>query len=207
LLALPAECYCDNSISVSTPSTQCTMGELTPLTALPERTCDWSAGLRLVACSGDSTQICGGPQALIILKATAADQTSQTLANGWTAAKTCLIDGQNGRLFDGASTSSSTMTQEVCTDFCASKGFDQAGLEYSTGASRLTFTRCYCLLPWRWPLPSSCPPAPAECFCSSSSTVNIATAAKSSSCNMPCGGNQQQLCGGGDALWVFTKSN
>jgi hypothetical protein len=90
--------------------------------------------LDLAACSGDDDAICGGGQALNIFKTSAANQTSQTLTNGWKQAKVCLLDGQNGRLFDGASTSSSTMTQEVCTDFCASKGFDQAGVEYGSGA-------------------------------------------------------------------------
>lgn len=67
-------------------------------------------------CSGDDTKLCGGGQALMIFKTAASNQTPQTLANGWKQAKVCLRDGQNGRLFDGASTSSSAMTQTMCTD-------------------------------------------------------------------------------------------
>lgn len=90
-----------------------------------------------MACSGDSSTICGGPQALNIFKVTSADQTSQTLSNGWKPTKVCLLDNQNGRLFSGASTSSSSMTQETCTNYCAGQNLDIAGVEYGTGACNL----------------------------------------------------------------------
>jgi hypothetical protein len=86
----------------------------------------------LTACSGDQTKICGGGQALNIFHNPAISSTPAPLANGWQNTKRCLLDGANGRLFAGADFSSNSLTQTACTDFCASKGFDLAGMEYSS---------------------------------------------------------------------------
>ncbi len=57
--------------------------------------------------------------------------------SGWSVASTsCLREGTYGRALAGASTASGTMTIPVCIDFCQSKGFQYAGIEYSG--------ECYC---------------------------------------------------------------
>jgi hypothetical protein len=134
-----------------------------------------------------------------------ANVTPQALSNGWKAAQLCLLDGQNGRLFAGASTTSASMSQEVCTDFCALKGFNQAGVEYGTG----TCSRR------RAPLLTNRPRAPTtdlvsfsffsltECYCTSG--LDLASATRSSDCDTACAGAQTEVCGGGNALWVLTK--
>jgi hypothetical protein len=54
---------------------------------------------------------------------------TQTLTSGW-ADLGCIVEGTNGRALTGASTTSPNMTANVCTGFCASKGFTYAGLEF-----------------------------------------------------------------------------
>jgi hypothetical protein len=120
-----------SATSVSTPPSRVslTASRASELHRLTRSSCSSAP-----ACSGDSSKICGGAQALMIFTTSKANATPQVLSNGWKAAQLCLLDGQNGRLFAGASTTSASMTQEVCTEFCALKGFNQAGVEYGTGA-------------------------------------------------------------------------
>ncbi|PPR01863.1 hypothetical protein CVT24_001344, partial [Panaeolus cyanescens] len=73
-------------------------------------------------------------------------------------------------------TSVDNMTIESCLDFCASGGFTFAGVEFAR-----------------------------ECFCDNvieSPGVPIS----SSSCNMACTGNSAEICGGPDAINVFSHS-
>ena len=57
------------------------------------------------------------------------------LPNGWNEIG-CIAEGTNGRALTGASTTSPNMTRALCADFCASKGFSLAGVEFSD--------ECYC---------------------------------------------------------------
>src|ERR1700753_2929064 len=50
--------------------------------------------------------------------------------------KGCYLDSVADRSLQGASTSSSTMTNEACISFCASQGFNLAGTEFAA--------ECYC---------------------------------------------------------------
>jgi hypothetical protein len=63
--------------------------------------------------------------------------TNNALSNGWTPTGLCLAEPSGSRLFNKADMSSDKMTQELCTDFCQSKGFDQAGMEYAS--------QCFCM--------------------------------------------------------------
>lgn len=106
------ECYCSNGLDLSTLA--------------PNGNC-------IVPCSGDATSMCGGPQALQIFTTQPKTDTTQTISTGWSSAPLCLADGINGaRTFGDASYSSDKMTVESCTAFCASKGSNQAGLEYGS---------------------------------------------------------------------------
>ncbi|KAM0309892.1 hypothetical protein ACHAO8_008647 [Botrytis cinerea] len=69
------------------------------------------------------------------------------------------------------------MTVEKCIDFCNSKGFSIAGLEYST--------QCFCdnkMLAGRDPVPGII-----------------------GGCTMPCSGNDQQICGDSGLLSLYKK--
>lgn len=89
-------------------------------------------------CSGDSRQTCGGPGAISLYISTRynaaslnADLTSQTtlLPNGWSSVG-CYREPSSGRALEGASTSSDTMTASQCLNYCSSKGYAFAGVEY-----------------------------------------------------------------------------
>lgn len=126
-------------------------------------------------CAGDSTKICGGGQALMIFSTTADLSTTKTLSNGWVREELCLLDGANGRLFPEAFLEDFALTPEICTNYCASQGLDLAGLEWST-----------------------------QCFCGSSQSVSLSTAVKSTNCNMQCAGSPTDVCGGGNALSIYS---
>lgn len=171
------ECYCGNDFvngaSLSYISEQCTM-----------------------KCSGDSSTICGGPDAISLWHnpsvsapalpsgTTAAPITVETvppqpvaLSSGWSVASTvCLAEGTSGRALAGASTASGSMTINMCLDFCQSKGFQYAGIEYS-----------------------------AECFCSNNFSNGASLSLPSSNCVMPCAGDSTTTCGGPGSLSLFNN--
>lgn len=98
---------------------------------------------------------------------------ASTLPSGWQYAQ-CRIDAVNPRSLSLAGNYDTAMTGETCIAFCASKGYNVAGTEYSR--------ECYCGVS----LPAL---APSE-----------------SDCNMPCGGNSGQVCGGPARLTVYQNT-
>lgn len=132
LRLVPTECYCDSEVTVRNPSTQCNSRSSPSLSSTAHRFRQYLTFRPIAACAGDASKICGGGQALNIFHNPAISATPAPLSNGWTNTKRCLLDGQNGRLFDDYSVSSDAMTQQLCTSTCAEKGFDLAGLQYSS---------------------------------------------------------------------------
>ena len=96
------ECYCSNE---------------QPTSPLDDSKCSFQ-------CSGNGNEICGGDNAISLVKLT------PTYSTG------CQVDDINYRSLDGASFTSSSMTVELCSSFCASRGFSLAGTEYAS--------ECYC---------------------------------------------------------------
>ncbi|WVF71809.1 hypothetical protein IAT40_006617 [Kwoniella sp. CBS 6097] len=80
-----------------------------------------------------------------------------------------------GRALNGASLVTNDMTLEKCTSFCSSKGFAFAGLEYAT-----------------------------ECYCGNSLANSATLSAFSTQCNMPCCGASGQICGGPNAITLYS---
>jgi hypothetical protein len=56
-------------------------------------------------------------------------ETVAAMTSGW-ADLGCIAEGTNGRALTGASTTSPNMTRNFCANFCASKGFSLAGVEF-----------------------------------------------------------------------------
>lgn len=149
-------------------------------------------------CSGDSTTTCGGPDAITLFQnpditatsttSAAPDATSSTtsatsaaatvaLPSGWSAASaTCLAEGTNGRALAGASTADGAMTVTMCLNFCQSKGFQYAGIEYS-----------------------------GECYCAGDISNGASLSVSSPNCNMPCSGESTETCGGPGALSLYVN--
>jgi len=101
--------------------------------------------------------------------ATVPSATITDLPTGW-AYKGCWVDRALGRgsiLADNLP-NDANMTVESCIQNCITAGYSIAGMEY--------YTQCYC----------------------DSAIINLgALASSDSQCNTPCGGNVNQMCGGG----------
>ncbi|KAK8858379.1 hypothetical protein IAR55_002606 [Kwoniella newhampshirensis] len=81
----------------------------------------------------------------------------------------------SGRALTGASTASDSMTIDTCTAFCKPLGFKYAAVEYGR-----------------------------ECFCGSSLSNGASLGKYSTQCTMKCAGNTKQLCGGPNALSLYS---
>lgn len=97
-------------------------------------------------------------------------------SSGW-AYQGCGTDNYYSRALTGASTSADSMTNEACTQFCASKGFSIAGSEYAR-----------------------------ECYCANDiPTAAAPLAGVVGDCSMPCAGNNTEMCGGSGRLSLYKK--
>lgn len=156
-----------------------------------------------MACSGDASQICGGPNRLNVFSYNAGSATTTTtpptvpettsatssstatptssgtssaLPSDWTY-RGCYIDGAYGRILTQQS-DSSTLTIESCVQTCKGLGLGVAGTQYST-----------------------------QCFCGSSIINGGVLAASDSQCNMKCGGDSSEICGAGNRMSVYATGN
>ncbi|KAK6596307.1 WSC domain-containing protein [Botrytis cinerea] len=109
--------------------------------------------------------------------ATVPSATITDLPTGW-AYKGCWVDRALGRgsiLADNLP-NDANMTVESCIQNCITAGYSIAGMEY--------YTQCYC----------------------DSAIINLgALASSDSQCNTPCGGNVNQMCGGGDRMSIYSN--
>ncbi|KAG8845972.1 hypothetical protein FRB96_002198 [Tulasnella sp. 330] len=96
------QCFCGNSMTVSTPSTGCSL-----------------------TCGGDSSQICGGGWALNVYKTSA---TAPPTTSAWTSMG-CYVD-QSARTLAAATFTDAAMTPALCQTKCA--GYAYSGVEYGT---------------------------------------------------------------------------
>ncbi|RXK34910.1 hypothetical protein M231_07844 [Tremella mesenterica] len=147
----------------------------------------------LLTCVGDSSEICGGSSALSLFVSTkpnannlSPDLTQLTLSpvlpEGWSIADPSIpcIKEPVGRALTEASLASDNMTVPLCLNYCASKGSQYAGLEYSR-----------------------------ECYCGSSLSngVSITLSSLSTGCTSRCSGNSSTYCGGSNSLQIYSNPN
>ena len=151
-----------------------------------------------MTCGGNPSIICGGPGALNLFvnpsigngltqaaassaSAASAAQNSNAAAlqaklpSGWAASSTPCLHEVQGRALTGASTAGDDMTVDKCVNFCASKGFTLAGLEYG-----------------------------GECYCANSLSNGASLDKTNDQCNMKCNGDSTQICGGPDSITLFS---
>ncbi|ORX38365.1 hypothetical protein BD324DRAFT_578097 [Kockovaella imperatae] len=110
-----SQCFCGNILStgsVNASSTDCNM-----------------------ACSGNSRQLCGGPDRLTLFTNTKAPSSTPVLPTGWTA-NGCWTEANNMRALANYSYASNNMTAQNCIAACSSRGYKYAGAEYAS--------QCYC---------------------------------------------------------------
>ncbi|WVW79154.1 hypothetical protein I302_101120 [Kwoniella bestiolae CBS 10118] len=113
-------------------------------------------------------------------KETASFTTSTiSVPAGWTKLG-CLAEPKGSRALTGASMTDQTMTPTKCINFCSSKGFSLAGVEWSV-----------------------------ECYCANTPSKTTLSAINNNlACNMPCNGLDYSAgyCGGSSLLTVYQKS-
>ncbi|MCJ1242521.1 hypothetical protein MMC14_010529, partial [Varicellaria rhodocarpa] len=129
-----------------------------------------------MACTGNSSELCGGPSRLSVYNLTTFVPPTTVKAVGSYVLKGCYHEASNSRLLTGpAYTNSTGMTVESCVSYCAAASPTQAyaGVEYG-----------------------------GECYCGSS-LLSAATTADIDSCNMLCTGNGKEFCGAGSLLNVY----
>ena len=143
-------------------------------------------------CNGNQTEYCGGPNRLDLYKAGAAAATTTaaaTTAAGTTAAPTsaatglpagwtynaCWIDNANGgRILTNQQPDNAQTTVETCVAACKAAGYTIAGIEYST-----------------------------QCFCGNQIINGGTKATSEADCNMACGGNANEKCGGPNRMSIY----
>lgn len=144
-----------------------------------------------MACAGNVSEFCGGPNRLTVYNYTGTDLPPPpaggggVVAGGITAIATdlpkpwayvgCFVDGAFGRVLT-TEIDSTNLTMEACVATCDSQNFTIAAGEFST-----------------------------QCFCGNE-LIDGATAAAPSDCNMACGGNSTQACGAGNRLSVYSTT-
>ncbi|KAJ7479512.1 glyoxal oxidase N-terminus-domain-containing protein [Mycena latifolia] len=145
-----------------------------------------------MACAGNISEFCGGPNRLTVYNYTGTDLPPPPVggggggaAGGVTAIATdlpspwayvgCFVDGATGRVLT-TETDNANLTMEICVATCDAQNFTIAGGEFST-----------------------------QCFCGND-LIEGATPAAESDCNMACGGNSTQACGAGNRLSVYSTA-
>lgn len=150
-----------------------------------------------MSCNGDHTTLhgCGGTWALSVFKSsggnTAVAQPPAS-SGSWTAAG-CIKDGAS-RALTGYSFSSPSMTTELCTSTCATKGFSLAGTEFGT--------ECYCKY-----ISDANDTIILTFYTGGNSLSNGLGAQVTQQCNMQCAGNKNELCGGNWVSSLYKQSN
>lgn len=157
-----AQCYCGNAIpkTLQVADTKCAM-----------------------ACSGTTSEVCGGPNLLTVYysgKAPASVTTPPASpVNPATIApfkyQGCYLDNTPaGRTLAMSRNVYTNNTVEYCLKTCAQAGYTIAGVEYGT-----------------------------ECYCDN--FIHTRTTAPESDCNMPCAGNAGEKCGAGNRLSLYSN--
>ncbi|KAH9987623.1 copper radical oxidase [Russula compacta] len=170
------ECYCGTGFAnggAPTPAGDCSM-----------------------VCSGNSSEICGGPDRLNVYNYTGTNLPSTgntgtgtttgtgggssvfpVLANlptGWSY-NACWVDNANGRILQTELPDNQALTVENCIASCSSQNFSLAGLEFSI-----------------------------QCFCGND-LVEGAVIVPDSQCNQACSGNTAEACGGPNRVSLYSS--
>ncbi|KAJ8496398.1 hypothetical protein ONZ51_g1161 [Trametes cubensis] len=172
------QCFCDTQIEnggTVMPATDCSM-----------------------ACNGNSSELCGGPNRLNVYNFTGtlpgppneggggggggnpgpidvAPVNKTGLPAPWTYGA-CYVDNAFGRIMMTQLPDNQNVTVQSCIASCDAQNFTLAGLEFSV-----------------------------QCFCGNT-LIDGAVTADEDTCNMACGGASAQACGGPNRLSVYTST-
>ncbi|WVQ69509.1 uncharacterized protein L199_007729 [Kwoniella botswanensis] len=133
------------------------------------------SGQCYMPCAGDSTETCGGPNAINVFINPDITPDVINLPDGWSTYGT-VAEGTNGRALTYTLWSSSTNTIESCAAGCAAAGYSIAGTEYS-----------------------------AECYCGNSFSNGGGAILSDDAAFMACSGDLAEMCGGPSVLSVVSS--
>ena len=149
-----------------------------------------------MACNGNASEICGGPDGLNMYSfgaydasnptttttaapgsatSTASGTVATSLPTGWNYTG-CYVDQAQGRIMMNEQSDNQQLTVESCVQSCTGLGYSVAGLEYSV-----------------------------QCFCDNYLRNGATLAASGSTCSMTCGGNANEICGGPNLVSVYSQ--
>ncbi|EUC35845.1 hypothetical protein COCVIDRAFT_88427 [Bipolaris victoriae FI3] len=174
------ECFCDNQLR--------NQGRPAP---------DGNTGCNM-ACNGNQTEICGGPDRLTLWRFYTGNEVSSSSAVSSAPVSTstssappaatglpqgfqykgCYVDGPGYRILNNQQPDDQQMTVASCTRKCAQAGFEIAAMEYSY-----------------------------QCFCDNFVRMGGAPAQSESECNTKCAGNQAETCGGPNRMSIYSTQN
>ncbi|KAL0631885.1 hypothetical protein Q9L58_009237 [Maublancomyces gigas] len=147
------ECYCGTSLQSGSTLGQigCTM-----------------------ACTGNSSQICGGPSRLGVYNYTQFVPPVIVPAVGTYISQGCYSEATTGRALSAYSfTNTTAMTVELCVGACKTRSYQYAGLEYSQ-----------------------------ECYCGNTLAATAARI-PDAQCNSLCKGNKREYCGASKKMNLY----
>ncbi|KAK8847618.1 hypothetical protein IAR55_005477 [Kwoniella newhampshirensis] len=133
------------------------------------------SGQCYMPCAGDSTETCGGPNALNIYVNDDIVPATAVLPTGWTTYGV-VSEGPDGRALTYTLWSKSDNTVETCASGCAAAGYTVSGTEYSS-----------------------------ECYCGNGFSNGGGALVDPSAAFMACSGNLAESCGGPSILSVTTS--
>jgi hypothetical protein len=140
---------------------------------------------------GDASEICGAGNRLSVYQlgavagvAAAPNDPISTptpatptpaLPNGWSY-EGCWVDGVDGRILSYQENNNQALTIESCVDLCLGLGYTIAGLEWSV-----------------------------QCFCGNGVVNGGVLATLQSDCDMPCGSDENEVCGAGQRMSIYSE--
>ena len=130
-----------------------------------------------MACSGNSSELCGGSDRLSVYNLTTYIPPTTVKAVGAYVQQGCYNELKGGRLLTGPTYTNATgMTVESCVNYCEAASQTFAGVEYAQ-----------------------------ECYCGNSLGANPTTVA-TANCNMLCTGNNREFCGASNLLNIYQNT-
>ncbi|KAI1329017.1 WSC-domain-containing protein [Xylariaceae sp. FL0255] len=131
-------------------------------------------------CTGNKNEMCGGNGALSVFQNTkyVAPAPPKTVGS-WTY-QNCYMEPQGARALPFLVLADDGMTTEMCTAACAAAKYPYAGLEYGR-----------------------------ECWCGPTLSNTLKSASDPGcmmTCDMLCGGNPSEICGGSDSISIYHNS-
>lgn len=131
-------------------------------------------------CKGNAQQTCGGTSRVSVFNSTtfAGPKPPKTVGS-WTY-DSCYMEPQYGRALTSLVKADDAMTVSTCVNACQAAGYAVAGLEYGR-----------------------------ECWCGASKPGGLEDASDPNcamQCDMVCGGDPTQICGGSGAITLYQKN-